>query len=329
MMADSLSPSSSSDQPSGNGVALNASHVDEAAEAATPEEDNATPTAASKKTSSKPSDRLHPLPISHHHQAALGNSTPSPQPRSFLRLPPGMTSSSVNSESSSIAAHSLAASSLRFVPPQVALSSPVSRKESQAARSVSATTAPLSRAGPPSIAFTPTRAASPFRTTSRGSVKHLTCFWWKDKGHCRFSEEECLYAHHDTGLYTDPPRQVVAGQPALAGRSLDRALRKLQLNHQRSTSSLSNASASRPSTPTIATTPVTIPFTPLSAMPVRLHDPQQAYAQFTGMLSDNALLRGLADQNVREKSVLLNTIDGLQNENKGEHPGFAVPQGPS
>ena len=43
------------------------------------------------------------------------------------------------------------------------------------------------------------------------SVKHLTCFWWKEKGDCRFKEEDCLYAHHDTGLYADPPRQVVPG----------------------------------------------------------------------------------------------------------------------
>jgi hypothetical protein len=28
------------------------------------------------------------------------------------------------------------------------------------------------------------------------SVKHLTCFWWKEKGDCRFKEEDCLYAHH-------------------------------------------------------------------------------------------------------------------------------------
>jgi hypothetical protein len=43
------------------------------------------------------------------------------------------------------------------------------------------------------------------------SVKHLTCFWWKEKGDCRFKEEDCLYAHHDTGLYADSPRQVVPG----------------------------------------------------------------------------------------------------------------------
>jgi hypothetical protein len=43
------------------------------------------------------------------------------------------------------------------------------------------------------------------------SVKHLTCFWWKVKGDCRFSEGDCLYAHRDTGLLADAPRQVTPG----------------------------------------------------------------------------------------------------------------------
>ena len=41
------------------------------------------------------------------------------------------------------------------------------------------------------------RSTSPGLPENRRSVKHLTCFWWKEKGTCRFSEEECLYAHHD------------------------------------------------------------------------------------------------------------------------------------
>ncbi len=43
------------------------------------------------------------------------------------------------------------------------------------------------------------------------SVKHLTCFWWKVKGECRFSEDDCLYAHRETGLLADAPRQVTPG----------------------------------------------------------------------------------------------------------------------
>ena len=45
------------------------------------------------------------------------------------------------------------------------------------------------------------------------SVKRLTCFWWRERGFCKFVEEDCLYAHYDTGLYADPPRGYVpAGQ---------------------------------------------------------------------------------------------------------------------
>jgi hypothetical protein len=61
---------------------------------------------------------------------------------------------------------------------------------------------------------------SPRRTTTPGnnkcsspkpSVKHLTCWWWHEKGQCRYSEEECLYAHYETGLVADAPRQVRPG----------------------------------------------------------------------------------------------------------------------
>lgn len=31
------------------------------------------------------------------------------------------------------------------------------------------------------------------------SVKHLTCFWWKEKGSCKYTDDQCLYAHEDTG----------------------------------------------------------------------------------------------------------------------------------
>lgn len=61
----------------------------------------------------------------------------------------------------------------------------------------------------------PSRAGSPFThvrandintlNQTRRSVKHLTCFWWWEKGECRFSDEECLYSHHDTGHYTNAP----------------------------------------------------------------------------------------------------------------------------
>jgi hypothetical protein len=35
---------------------------------------------------------------------------------------------------------------------------------------------------------------------SRQALKHLTCYHWKQKGGCRFRDDECQYAHYDTGL---------------------------------------------------------------------------------------------------------------------------------
>ncbi|KAN0085321.1 hypothetical protein V8E54_001788 [Elaphomyces granulatus] len=58
---------------------------------------------------------------------------------------------------------------------------------------------------------------------ARGSVKHLTCWYWS-KGHCRFTEENCLYAHRNTGKVAKAPRQVTPGGPVLAGHSLSLAL---------------------------------------------------------------------------------------------------------
>jgi hypothetical protein len=35
--------------------------------------------------------------------------------------------------------------------------------------------------------------------------KNTTCFWWWNFGHCKKSERECQYTHRDTGLYAKPP----------------------------------------------------------------------------------------------------------------------------
>ena len=156
------------------------------------------------------------------------------------------------------------------------------------------------------------RIQSPTHTKS--SVKHLTCFWWKEKGGCRYAEEDCLYAHHDTGLYTDPPRQVVPGQPALAGRSLDRALKKLRLEHQRSSSTLSTMSISQPSTPNVAV----MPSISATIAPATNLDHSQAYAQLASVLTENNFLRVLVDQNVREKEMMMNNVEALQKENQGQ-----------
>jgi hypothetical protein len=93
----------------------------------------------------------------------------------------------------------------------------------------------------------------------------------------------------------------------MAGRSLDRALRKLHSDHHNSSSSLKSMSseinhtdtASRPGTP--GTEPPTSP---------------GVTDQFK---SDNAFLRNLVEQNTKEKAALIKTIDSLQAENKGNY----------
>jgi hypothetical protein len=71
-------------------------------------------------------------------------------------------------------------------------------------------TSSIPRRSPHSRKSSSSRPGTP-HPHGKPSVKHLTCFWWKEKGDCRFKEEDCLYAHHDTGLYADPPRQVIPG----------------------------------------------------------------------------------------------------------------------
>lgn len=71
-------------------------------------------------------------------------------------------------------------------------------------------TSSISRRSPRSRKSSSSHPGTP-HPYGKPSVKHLTCFWWKEKGDCRFKEEDCLYAHHDTGLYADPPRQVIPG----------------------------------------------------------------------------------------------------------------------
>ncbi|KAI4215403.1 MAG: hypothetical protein LQ351_002303 [Letrouitia transgressa] len=51
------------------------------------------------------------------------------------------------------------------------------------------------------------------------SVKHLTCFFWFTKGSCRWSDNQCLYAHYYTGQVANGPVQVEPGRPAVAGKN--------------------------------------------------------------------------------------------------------------
>ncbi len=157
------------------------------------------------------------------------------------------------------------------------------------------------------------------------SVKHLTCFWWKVKGDCRFSADDCLYAHHDTGLLADAPRQVTPGgnrlrvhscaptdyqslslEPAKAGRHLEKALDNLRSKRNPSSSSLNTSMLANPSTPdsqgtsSIVTTPA---------------DTDALQERISFMQSDNNFLRNLVEQSSKEKSILMTTIEGLQKEN--------------
>ncbi|RMZ91432.1 hypothetical protein DV736_g1323, partial [Chaetothyriales sp. CBS 134916] len=156
------------------------------------------------------------------------------------------------------------------------------------------------------------RETSPAAAESSGkkksSVKHLTCFWWKERGKCRHSAEECLYAHHDTGRYTDAPRQIIPGEPAKAGRNLNRSLRNIALStsQHRSSSSLSSIAGhacSRPDTPSALEMP-------------RLPTPSPRSVEATTSLqSDTAFLRNLVEQASREKAVLASAIERLSIEN--------------
>ena len=43
------------------------------------------------------------------------------------------------------------------------------------------------------------------------SVKHLTCWYWLNRGICKKSDLECAYSHFDTGKYADKPLPLIPG----------------------------------------------------------------------------------------------------------------------
>jgi hypothetical protein len=51
------------------------------------------------------------------------------------------------------------------------------------------------------------RASLPSQAEKR-PTKDYTCYWWKSKGHCRFPDGVCYYAHRDTGLMAPAPGKV-------------------------------------------------------------------------------------------------------------------------
>jgi hypothetical protein len=102
----------------------------------------------------------------------------------------------------------------------------------------------------------------------------------------------------------------------MAGRSLDRALKKLHCNHNKSPSSLKSMSsemihadnASRPGTPGTE-----LPMS--STILEQLKGIQNAYA---AAKSDNAFLRTIVEQNTKEKAVLATAVETLQVESKSK-----------
>ncbi|KIW16731.1 hypothetical protein PV08_03920 [Exophiala spinifera] len=160
-------------------------------------------------------------------------------------------------------------------------------------------------------------------SNSRRSVKHLTCFWWWEKGHCRFSDEDCLYSHYDTGHHTSAPRQVIAGEPAKAGKSLERELTKMAAHNRSNTSIASYHTA--PGTPhgnghmptSIATSsragsptgPGIDPHVTRSTTPFGLEISQAAQLR-----TDNDFLRTLVQQTQREKAILVEAMDSMKKE---------------
>lgn len=97
-------------------------------------------------------------------------------------------------------------------------------------------------------------------------------------------------------------------EPAMAGRSLDRALKKLHSEHNKSSTSLKSMgceifadNASRPETP--------------------VTEPPVSPAVISQSQSENILLRNIVEQNMKEKEVLITMIENLQEENKSKSGG--------
>lgn len=64
---------------------------------------------------------------------------------------------------------------------------------------------------PPKPSF-PGPKTSPSSSNSNNSVKHLTCYFWAKNGVCKWSDDDCLYAHYNTGKTASGPLQVEPGR---------------------------------------------------------------------------------------------------------------------
>ena len=122
----------------------------------------------------------------------------------------------------------------------------------------------------------------------------------------------CLAVSSSASADRDQCSKVLTGgaEAAVAGRSLDRALRKLHLSSSSLNASVV-ANASSPDTPRSASVsgiPKTPSTTDFGGLP---------NSDSTALRSDNAFLRNLVDSNTKEKAVLVTTVESLQTENKG------------
>ncbi|KAK3702215.1 hypothetical protein LTR37_015047 [Vermiconidia calcicola] len=62
--------------------------------------------------------------------------------------------------------------------------------------------------------FTPTVTVLP-----KNFSQPLTCFYWHTYGWCTKSDDQCSYAHHDTGVVASAPLALGNGKRSLAGRN--------------------------------------------------------------------------------------------------------------
>ena len=100
-------------------------------------------------------------------------------------------------------------------------------------------------------------------------------------------------------------------EPAKAGRHLEKALSNLRTKRNPSSSSLNTSIVANPSTPESQGT------SSLTTTPV---DAETFQEQISSLQSDNTFLRNLVEQSSKEKSVLMTTIQGLQQENSSAFP---------
>lgn len=250
-------------------------------------------------------DRLQPLTALDNHNAAVRHDHVRP---GNFPPPAAFTTSPGPSEPNSPAVPSPNIISLPQSPSRIhGPCNPPRRELDTVQKRSSSLPSPVIISQPPTPVQPSTSTQHTPPTNGRRSVKHLTCFWWWTRGRCRYSEDECLYAHHDTGMYTDAPRQLVPGEPARAGRSLERALENLQ--RQRSSGSLNNLAISRPGTPGLQTTPDHN----------HRHAQGQPEGQLASLVADKEFLRNQVEKHSMERTILLSSVDSLQNENNGGH----------